>query len=78
MARSAVCIGDPELFASEMIKTINAKEYRLANGDDAACCAVSLASDAPCCVLCLASDVSFVVGEEKKIIYAHRCILAAR
>lgn len=30
MARSAVCVGDAELFASEMIKMINAKEYRLA------------------------------------------------
>ena len=49
MARSAVCIGDPELFASEMIKTINAKEYRLATGDDAPCCAISRAIEASCC-----------------------------
>ena len=78
MARSAVCIGDAELFASEMIKTINAKEYRLATRDGAARCTVSLASDATCYAVSSGSDFSFVVGEEKKIIYAHKCILAAR
>lgn len=51
LGRSAVCFGDPDAFASEMIKMINEKEY---------------------------SDVRFTVGEEKQIIYAHRCILAAR
>ena len=54
MARSAVCIGDPEQFASEMIKTINAKEYRLATENKAACCAVSRAMEASCCAVCLA------------------------
>ena len=29
-ARSAVCIGDPDAFASEMIKMINDKEFRSA------------------------------------------------
>ncbi|XP_003388085.1 PREDICTED: BTB/POZ domain-containing protein 19-like [Amphimedon queenslandica] len=49
--RDAVCYGDPEAFASEMIQMINKKE----NG-----------------------DVRFAVGEEKQVVYGHRCILAAR
>lgn len=28
-SRSALCIGDPDAFASEMIKMINDKEFRL-------------------------------------------------
>lgn len=50
-ARNVLCLGDPDAFASEMIKMINDKEF---------------------------SDVRFLVGEERQVIYAHRCMLAAR
>lgn len=49
--RNVLCLGDPEVFATEMIKMINDKEF---------------------------SDVRFLVGQERQVIHAHRCILAAR
>lgn len=65
--RSAVCFGDPDAFASEMIQMINQKEYRFV-----------LMKRSFTCIVFFFSDVRFAVGEEKQVIYGHRCVLAAR
>ena len=75
-ARSAVCFGDPDTFSAEMIKMINDKDFRFAKPP---CHAKSCS-----CFFCLyalyvlCSDIRFVVGEERRTIYAHKCLLAAR
>lgn len=68
---SAVCPGDPETFASEMIKMINDKEFRFAKLRVFVCLHDS-------CLHFTYSDIRFVVGEERKTVYAHKCLLAAR
>ena len=79
--RSAVCTGDSDVFASEMIKMINDKDFRSAidlytyvlDYKKLTCKLCRVPAD-----LFIYSDIRFVVGDERQTLYAHKCLLAAR